>query len=473
MELARRRAAMIEAWASSPSPSGGLAIHALLLKTLPHLPPCLSSKLLSLHLRQRRLPSAPSLLLLLPRPAPLPAFNALLSAFARRGPLPSALLLLSSLPSLALRPDPFTLSIALSLPALPPLLLHPIALKLPPDPILATALVHAYARRGLLAHAARALALCGGSAAAATALVSACFRRGLVADAEAVFAAAPGKDAVSFNAMIDGYAASPATAAQAVAAFMEMQRAGLAPTASTFASLVDACSVLCRLELGRQVHGRLVKTAASKDVRAGTAALDMYAKCGRTEEARRVFEEMVGRRNVVTWSAMVDGYGKNGEAEAALTLFREMEEEADVAPNGVTFLAVLSACGHGGMIDQGKEILKRMERPGMEHYACVVDMIGRSGRLREAFEFIGQMPCRAGDDVWAALLGACRLHGEVELADVAAKELLARSGKARPGAYMALSNAFAEAGRWRSVCEVREMMKARGVAKITGNSCSV
>ena len=192
----------------------------------------------------------------------------------------------------------------------------------------------------------------------------------------------------------------------------------------------------------------------------------MSSKCGRVEDGRRVFDGMA-ERNVVTWTSMIDGYGKNGLPDEALELFGEMR---GVRPNHATFLSALSACARAGLLARGQEVFQSMERehslkPRMEHHACMVDLLGRFGSVRQAYNFVRGMPARPNSDVWAALLGAATLHGDVDIANVAAKEVFELSRGGRPGAYMAFSNILAAAGKWAGVHDVREMMKRHGVLK--------
>ncbi|KAL8496207.1 hypothetical protein ACS0TY_020065 [Phlomoides rotata] len=153
----------------------------------------------------------------------------------------------------------------------------------------------------------------------------------------------------------------------------------------------------------------------------------MYSKCGQTEDARCIFNHMP-KRNVFSWTSMIDGYGKNGNPNESLALFNRMISEGQIVPNYETFLGALSACAHSGLVSKGREIFESMERvhsmkPRMEHYACMVDMLGRAGSLNQAFEFVMQMPEKPSSDVWAALLSSCRLHGDVELAKIASNKL--------------------------------------------------
>ncbi|CAA6664203.1 unnamed protein product [Spirodela intermedia] len=432
-------AATIQHWINSGSPRRGLAIHSQIIKTgeLPNAN--ISIKLLVLHLKCDSLAYARQVFDQMPPPLSL-----------RTTTSSAALQLLRLFAISGERPDGFTLSMALKISsssaaaaAAAANLCKEVHAQIfrscgggSLDEVLCTALIDSYAKNGSLGYARSVFRESSDqNVACCTAMISGYMRRGLLREAEEVFQSARERDAVAFNAMIEGYSCRPATASRSLEVFKDMQGVGHRPTVSTFVSLIGACSVLCALEFGRQVHARLVKTEILLHVRSGSALVDMYAKCGRTDYARRTFDDMP-ERNVFSWSSMIDGYGKNGMAEEALELFRKMEEEDDyVVPNEVTFLAVLSACGHAGLVGEGKDIMASMERdysvkPKVEHYACM------------------EMPCRPNSDVWAALLGVCRLHGEVELAAVAAKEVFELNRRERPGAYVALSNTFAAAGRW-------------------------
>ncbi|KAJ9136064.1 hypothetical protein P3X46_033178 [Hevea brasiliensis] len=183
----------------------------------------------------------------------------------------------------------------------------------------------------------------------------------------------------------------------------------------------------------------------------GSALVDMYSKCGRIVDARRAFDHMP-KKNVFSWTSMIDGYGKIGMPNEALQLFHSLQQfrvEADY----VTFLGALSACAHTGLFAKGREIFESMERdyslkPGMEHYACVVDLLGSAGNLQLAWEFGMGMPEKPNSDVWAALLSSCNLHGNAEMASIAASELFKLNAEGRPVAYVALSNTLAAAGKW-------------------------
>ncbi|KAJ0980091.1 hypothetical protein J5N97_008346 [Dioscorea zingiberensis] len=206
-----------------------------------------------------------------------------------------------------------------------------------------------------------------------------------------------------------------------------MRSVGLVPDQFTFASAFRACAKLALLEHGKRVHGVMVKMHMNfkANVFVSSALVDMYFKCSSIDDGHRAFEVSL-QRNVVTWTALISGYGQHGRVAEVLELFHQMIKEG-FRPNSVTFLAILSACSHGGLIDAGWSYFSSMEtengiRPKSEHYAAMVDMLGRAGRLNEAYEFVKMSPCDEHSEIWGALLGACRIHGNVELIRLAANK---------------------------------------------------
>lgn len=469
------------------NPAHAQGIHATIIKAGFQANTNLAIKLLILRLKCRCLHSARRLFDEMPSPT-LSAYSYMISGYFRRGYVAETLDLVRKLRFSDETPYWFVMSMVLKLStAMQPVIakqVHAQILKsvLQFDEVLYTALIDSYAKIGKLEYAKRVFRQLGsGNCACSTALITGYMNCGSIEDAESIFEDTVDRDAVVFNAMIEGYSRKVDTGKKSFEIYKKMQRSDFRPSISTFASVIGACSILSELDLGRQIHCQLIKTdsEAFYHVKSGSALVDMYCKCGRTEDARRVFDEMP-IKNVVTWTSMIDGYGKNGTSDEALKLFDKMSKSSPdtTKPNDVTVLAVLSACGHAGLVSEGMEIFDRMERvngmkPRMEHYACVVDLLGRSGSLREAYNFIvDRIPEKPNSDVWAALLGACRLHGNVVMAGVAGKKLLELSAedRRRPGAYVALSNTFAEAGKWGSVCDVRDMMKERSVSKEHGQS---
>ncbi|CAL4931193.1 unnamed protein product [Urochloa decumbens] len=414
----------------------------------------LSVKLLVLHLRCGSLHNTRAVFDGMPRPTNA-AHNYLAAGYFRRGLPGEALGIVRRLAASTGRLDVFALCMAMKVSA---------ALALPgnvlvrtvaePDEILSAALVDAYVKSGLLGYARRAhAAMPEQSAVCSTALVVGCMNEGMFRDAEAIFESME-KDLVAYNAMVEGYSKAEETAEGSLEVYKAMQRAGFRPTLSTFVSVLGACSLLSSPELGEQVHCQAIKSSLSGNMKTGSALVDMYAKCGRVEDGRRVFDHMP-ERNVTTWTSMIDGYGKNGLSDEALQVFGEMRRRPDVRLNHTTFLSVLSACAQAGLLSRGQEVFQSME----SEYSL------RFGSVHQAYDFVRGIPARPNSDVWAALLGAATLHGDMDVADVAAREVFELSRAGRPGAYMAFSNTLAAAGKWDGVHDVREMMKRRGVLK--------
>ncbi|KDO70478.1 hypothetical protein CISIN_1g0374141mg, partial [Citrus sinensis] len=206
------------------------------------------------------------------------------------------------------------------------------------------------------------------------------------------------------------------------------------------------------------------------DVILGTAVIDMYAKCGSIDSAREIFDRM-RQKNVISWSAMIAAYGYHGQGKKALDLF-PMMLSSRVLPNRITFVSLLYACSHTGLVEEGLRLFSSMwddfaVRPDVKHYTCMVDLLGRAGRLDEALKLIESMSVEKDEGLWGALLGACRIHKNVDLAEMAAKSLLERQPQ-NPGHYVLLSNVYANAGRWQDVAKIRDLMTRRRLKKIPG-----
>ena len=467
---------------ASPPRAEAQTLHAQLLASGLTGSADLSVKLLVLHLRCGSLHNARAVFDGMRTPTRA-AHNYLVAGYFRRGRPAEALGVVRRLAASTGRLDVFALSMALKLSAalaLPGVVAREVHARVlrsvaQSDEILFAALVDAYVKSGSLAYARWVHgAMPVRSVVCSTALVVGCMNEGLFEDAEAIFEEMEGKDVVAYNAMVEGYSKTEDTAEGSLEVFKAMQQAGFRPTVSTFVSVLGACSLLSSPELGEQVHCQGMKSGLVLDIKVGSALVDMYAKCGRVEDGRRIFNQMP-ERNVITWTSMIDGYGKNGLSEEALQLFAEMRERRDVRPNHATFLSILSACAHAGLLSQGQEAFQSMEseyllQPRMEHCACMVDLLGRFGSVRQAYDFVRGIPVRPNSDVWTALLGAATLHGDMDMANIASREVFELSRKGRPGAYMAFSNTLAAAGKWEGVHDVREMMKQRGVLKDT--ACS-
>lgn len=305
------------------------------------------------------------------------------------------------------------------------------------------------------------------------ALVAFYAKHGHVAAARKAFDGVAEKDVVTWNSMIAGYAGN-GRPDQAVALLRSMRRHGAAcrPDHVTFVAALPSCAASACLREGLWAHSYLVKNAIAVDAALATGLVAMYAACGRLDTARAVFDRVVADRSQAVYSAMIQAYGSHGHGVAALDVFRVMLANG-LAPDGVCFVAVLSACARGGLVDDGLRVFDMMDARGVEkrqvHYACVVDLLGRAGQLSRALGVIEAMPFEPGKDVWGALLGACRLHDHMDLAEVSAQRLLVID-PGNAGRYAALAQMYEDAGRWDDSAMVRRLMRDRGVNKPLGSS---
>ncbi|CAN1258377.1 Pentatricopeptide repeat-containing protein At4g21300 [Linum perenne] len=279
------------------------------------------------------------------------------------------------------------------------------------------------------------------------------------------------KDAISWNSIITSCTQN-SSPEEAIDLFRQMGKEGLTYNRVSISAALSACSNMPALHYGKQIHNVLVKSAVDSDVFAESALIDMYAKCGYLEVARRVFDNMAVK-NEVSWNSIIAAYANNGCLDETLTLFHQMLDNG-FHPDHVTFLGIISACAHAGQVDDGIRYFHYMTEvcgipKKMEHYACVIDMFGRAGRLNEAYEMIKSMPFQPDAGVWGTLLGACRVHGNVELGKEASRYLLDLDPK-NSGYYVLLANMHADASQWKSVRNIRTLMKDRGVHKVPGYS---
>ncbi|XP_076925885.1 pentatricopeptide repeat-containing protein At1g77170, mitochondrial-like [Bidens hawaiensis] len=292
-------------------------------------------------------------------------------------------------------------------------------------------------------------------------------------DARKVFDESPQRHVGSWNAVIGGLAQS-GRAREAVGMFLELKRSGLEPDGVTMVGVVSVCGSLGDLGLGLQLHTCVVRAERldKSDVLMSNSLIDMYGKCGRMDLAYRVFSRM-RERNVSSWTSLIVGYATHGHVSDALECFNGMRE-ASVTPNGVTFVGVLSACVHGGLVDEGKRYFSMMKKeymmePWLQHYGCMVDLLGRCGLLEEAKEVVEEMPVEANAVIWGCLMGACEKYGDVRMGEWVAKHLQEMEPW-NDGVYVVMSNIYASNGLWEDVKRMREVMKERKLEKIPGYS---
>ncbi|KAK2431787.1 hypothetical protein P8452_44901 [Trifolium repens] len=249
---------------------------------------------------------------------------------------------------------------------------------------------------------------------------------------------------------------------EAISLFNKMIMEDRNPNTATLVVVLSACSYLASLEKGERVHHYINEKGFKLNLPLGTALVDMYAKCGQLEKSRKVFDSMM-EKDVICWNAMISGYGMNGYAESAVEIFKLMEE-SNARPNEITFLALLSACAHAGLVDEGKNLFAKMQsysvKPNLKHYTCMVDLLGRSCNLEEAEELVLSMPIAPDSGVWGALLSACKTHNQIEMGIRIAKHAI-DSEPENDGYYIMMANMYSSIGRWEEAENVRKTMKDR------------
>lgn len=298
-------------------------------------------------------------------------------------------------------------------------------------------------------------------------LVDFYFKCGRVSVAEKVFDVMPKSRIVSWNVMISGYV-SAGCYNEAFDLFDKMMASGVGPDAITLTSLVTACAQMAALERGREFHELINGSRLNSNEVLMGALLDMYAKCGSVTEAATIFNQL-RRKDLVSWTSMIAAYGSHGQASEALKLFDEMLQ-ARIRPDRVTFLAVISACSHGGLVDEGRKFFSSMAhdhgiKPTIAEYSCLIDLLSRSRRLHEAYELLQQNSfVREDVDLLSTFFAACQLHGEVELGEKVANILIEKAPD-DPSTYVVLEKMYAGKKNWDKVRKIRSKMKELGLKK--------
>lgn len=289
--------------------------------------------------------------------------------------------------------------------------------------------------------------------------------------AKLLFDRMPVKNLVPWTIIISGFA-EKGMAKEAMRLYDEMEEVGLKQDEGAVISILAACAESGLLSLGMKVHASIERNRFKYSTNVSNALIDMYAKCGRLDKAMSVFNWMP-KKDVVSWNAMLQGLAVHGHGKKALELFSRMKQEG-FDPDKITFIGVLCACTHAGFHDEGVQYFYSMEReygilPQVEHYGCMIDLLGRGGRLKEAFRLVHSMPFEPNAIIWGSLLGACRTHNAVELAEEVLDRLV-KLEPSDPGNYSMLSNIFAAAGDWDNVANVRLRMRSTGIQKPSGAS---
>ncbi|CAL9747657.1 unnamed protein product [Musa acuminata subsp. burmannicoides] len=304
-----------------------------------------------------------------------------------------------------------------------------------------------------------------------TALVDMFAKCGEVDKARRLFDEMPSRDVVAWSAMISGYSQAN-QCREALALFHVMQKAKVEPNEVTMVSVLSSCANLGALEAGKWVHSYIKRKRLHVTVNLGTALVDFYAKCGCMESALETFEEMPNK-NAWSWSVLIQGLASDGQGREALKVFSLMLE-AEFQPTDVTFIGVLSACSHAGLVEEGQILFDSMSseygvQPRIEHYGCMVDLLGRAGLIEKAYHFIKSMPIEPNAVVWRTLLASCKIHKNVNFGEESLKQIIKLEPR-HSGDYILLSNIYALVGRWEDAVSVRNQMKEKGITKIPGCS---
>ncbi|XP_047064005.1 pentatricopeptide repeat-containing protein At3g20730-like [Lolium rigidum] len=280
-------------------------------------------------------------------------------------------------------------------------------------------------------------------------------------------------DLVSSTALISGYSMDRKHTEDAMELFCNIHRRGLRIDGVLLSSLLGICANAASLSLGTQIHAYMCKKQPMGDLALDNALVDMYAKAGEFSDARRAFDEMP-HRNVVSWTSLITAYGKNGFGGDAMSLFDRMLEDG-VKPNDVTFLSLLSACGHSGLMSRGMEYFTSMMSkygidPRAEHYSSAIDLLGRGGQLEEAWKLVQNMDIEPNSSMLGAMLGACKAYGNMPLGETAAKNLFSIAPESSVN-YAVLANMYAESNLWEDAQSTRKLMAETSSGKEAG--CSI
>ncbi|XP_050372240.1 pentatricopeptide repeat-containing protein At1g50270 [Argentina anserina] len=305
-----------------------------------------------------------------------------------------------------------------------------------------------------------------------SALVDMYMKCGCHDDTQKVFDAMPSRNVVSWSALLAGYVQCEKFR-DALLVLKCMVLENVKPNQSTLSSALTCCAHLGALDQGKLIHGYMYRHQVQVNTFLGTVLVDMYAKCGCIDKALSVFSKLLSK-DVFIWTAMINGLASHGDALGALNFFSLMLESG-VQPNEVTFMAVLSACAHRGLVEEGRKTFKSMKQvfhlePYIDHYGCMVDLLGRVGYLEEARQMIEEMPMVPTAYIWGAFLNSCVIHKNFELGELAGSHLIKLDSNHGGGHYVLLANLYSKWKKWKVAAGIRKLMKGKGVEKIPGCS---
>ncbi|KAI4330156.1 hypothetical protein MLD38_028459 [Melastoma candidum] len=380
----------------------------------------------------------------------------------------------------ALKPDKFSMTSALSACANIGNLrigreIHGYLAKTGFDGTVRNALISLYAKSGKMEIARKVLeenVSSENDIVAFTAILDGYVKLGDMSPARQIFDSLTYRDVVAWTAMIVGYVQNGLNN-DALKLFMAMIKEGVRPNSYTLAIILAVTADLASLIHGKQIHASALRTGEAFSASVGNALINLYSKAGSINAARKVFEKMHKGRDTISWTSIILALAQHGLGEDALELFEKMLA-LKIKPDHITYVGILSACTHIGLVEQGRKYYKMMQEvhniePTSSHYACMVDLYGRSGLLQEAWDFIKDMPVEPDVVAWGSLLSSCRVHKDVELAELAAEKLLLLDPH-NGGAYSALANLYLAAGKWDEAAKIRKHMKEKGVKKEQGSS---
>ncbi|KAK4753689.1 hypothetical protein SAY87_001793 [Trapa incisa] len=280
-------------------------------------------------------------------------------------------------------------------------------------------------------------------------------------------------DLVTWNALISGFVQSHKPA-EALRLLGDMLASGVKPGHVTVTGLLPACGLTGAIHRGKEIHGLMYRLGLDWNVYVASALIDMYSKCGNVEYAKKAFSFGAAVKNIASWNAMIGCYGKHGMVNESLQLFELMKKEG-LQLNEVTFISVLSACSHGGLVEKGFQIFQSMRQNysdvklQREHYACVVDLLCRSGRMAEAYNLVKEMSLDVTESILGAFFNGCVVHCRRDLAELMARDVERLDAK-KPGGFVALSNIYAAGGEWQGVENVRMVMRKKWIQKVPAHS---
>lgn len=288
-----------------------------------------------------------------------------------------------------------------------------------------------------------------------------------------VFAKTSRNKMVPWSAIISGYSYN-GLAREAIGLFKQMLMEAVQPHEATLNGLLPAYSILADFCQAMDIHCYIKRSGFLSSVEIATSLVDVYSKCGSLESAHKMFSEIPNKeKDIIAWSVIIAGYGTHGQGEVAVSLFNQMVQSG-VRPNEVTFTSVLHACSHAGLVDEGLHLFKSMfesklVKPQTDHYTCIIDLLGRSGRLEEAYDLITSMTFMPNHAIWGALLGACVIHENVEIGEIAAKRLFVLEPE-NTGNYVLMAKIYSAVGRWKDAENLRQVMDEIGLRKSPAHS---